>query len=137
MFGHILKLNCLEARNFSIVRKDFRQQNGTVLAAFTNLSEGEYEDHCIKHRELRPFNVMNDICELNSKTREDPFNGIQLSGVAGWTFKSTDYKQLNVSSSLFTWNLSMNLGYKPLLLSTQVRNQTFYRPCLIFSSFLQ
>ena len=64
--------------------------------------------------------------ELNSKTSEDPFYGVQLSGVAGWTFKSTDYKQLNVSSSLFTWNLSMNLAYKPLLLSTQVRNQTFF-----------
>ena len=94
--GHILRLPCLEFGNFSIAKADYKQ-NGTVLAAFAHLSESECEDHCIKHRQCKSVNVNNDTCELNSKSSEDPFDGIKLSKVAGWTYKSTDYMEINVS----------------------------------------
>jgi len=93
--GHILRLPCLEFGNFSIVKADFRQ-NGSVLAAFAHLSENECEDHCIKHRQCKSVNVNNDTCELNSKTSEDPFEGVQLSEATGWTFKSTDFEEVNI-----------------------------------------
>ena len=94
-YGHILRLPCLEFGNFSIVKADFRQ-NGTVLAAFANLSESECEDHCVKNWLCKSININNDTCELNSKSSEDPFDGGELSKEAGWTYKSTDYKELNV-----------------------------------------
>ena len=96
-FGHILRLPCLQFANFSIVKTGFKL-NRSVITTFNYFDEDECENECIKHRLCKSINFKTNICELNSKSTEDPFDNVQLSNITGWTYKSTDYKETNVSS---------------------------------------
>ena len=96
-FGHILRLPCLQFANFSIVKTGFKL-NRSVITTFNYFDEDECENECIKHRLCKSINFKTNICELNNKSTEDPFDNVQLSNVTGWTYKSTDYKETNVSS---------------------------------------
>ena len=96
-FGHILRLSCLQFANFSIVKTGFKL-NRSVITTFNYFDEDECENECIKHRLCKSINFKTNICELNNKSTEDPFDNVQLSNVTGWTYKSTDYKETNVSS---------------------------------------
>lgn len=97
-FGHILRLPCLEFANFSIVKTGLKL-NGSVLTTLNYASEDECENECIDHRLCKSINFKSNICELSSKSTEDHFDNVQLSNVNGWTYKSTDYKEPNVSLS--------------------------------------
>ena len=99
-FGHILRLPCLQFANFSIVKTGFKL-NHSVITTFNYFDEDECENECIKHRLCKSINFKTNICELNSKSTEDPFDNVQLSNVTGWTYKSTDYNERNVSSSTY------------------------------------
>ena len=97
-FGHILRLPCLEYGNFTIVKKGFKL-NGHVLKTLHFVGEDVCEDQCIEHRLCKSVNFNSDICELNRRSTEDPFDSVRLSNLADWTYKSTDYKERNVSLS--------------------------------------
>ena len=94
--GHILRLPCLEYGNFSIIKTGFKL-NGHVLTTLHFIGEDECEHQCIDHRLCKSVSFNIDVCELNSKSTEDPFDSARLSNAAGWTYKSTDYKEKNVS----------------------------------------
>ena len=86
--------------NFSI-SKPGHKQVGYVLTNLTTFGEDECENECINHRLCKSINFNNHTCELNSKSTEDPFDNVQLSRVTGWTYKSTNYKEINVSISRY------------------------------------
>ena len=105
-FGHILRLPCLEFANFSIVKTGLKLK-GSVLTTLNYASEDECDNQCINHRLCKSINFKSNICELNSKSTDDHFDNVQLSNVTGWTYKSTDYKETNVSSLLHYENTTI------------------------------
>ena len=98
-YGHILRLNCLTFGNFSIVKIGYKQSDH-ILRTFNYLSEDECENQCKMYSLCKSINFKNNICELNRKSTEDPFDNAQLTQATGWAYKSTDYTETNVGSLL-------------------------------------
>ena len=64
------------------------------------MSADECENQCIKNRPCNSVNTRNSVganCELNSKSTEDYFDNVMLSGAAGWVYRTTNYTDRNVS----------------------------------------
>ena len=61
------------------------------------LTVKECETACIQKQACRSINTNNLKCKLVSKSTENPFDDVKLTAKAEWTYRTTDYKEINVS----------------------------------------
>ena len=99
MFGHILRLTCVQYGNFTIVKQGYKLA-GPPLKTYSNLNVEECEDECIEHRSCKSINTKNATeqnCELHATSTEDPFDNAVATQDNDWTYRATDYRARNVS----------------------------------------
>ena len=90
----ILRLKCETYANFSVIQKNKRLMNHTYLTLTdTDLPMCQYE--CGKDARCKSINIKNDedICELNSKSADDPKDRVATVPEFEWTFFSPFYKE--------------------------------------------
>ena len=90
----ILRLKCETYANFSVIQKNKRLMNHTYLTLTdTDLPMCQYQ--CGKDAKCKSINIKNDedICELNSKSADDPKDQVATDPKFGWKFFSPFYKE--------------------------------------------
>lgn len=105
----ILRLGCLQYANFSSVVQG-KALIGSIIATFLNISPEECEQECIDNRDCKSINAENagsKTCQLNRKSISDASDGVSLTGMPGWTFKSTSYSERKVR---FQMNIFLNFS---------------------------
>ena len=94
--GHILRTPCQDYGNFSVVKTGYAL-TGHTLVTFNGLTVEECETACIHKQQCKSINTNSLKCKLVSKSTENPFDNVELTTKAGWTYRTTDYNEMNVS----------------------------------------
>ena len=91
--AEILRLKCETYANFSVVQENKRLNH--TFATFFGTDKPTCQYECSLDSRCKSINVKNDedICELNTKSSDDPRDRISTVPVAGWTFYSPSYKE--------------------------------------------
>ena len=98
--GYILRLPCYSFGNFSIVRENF-ELYGRVVKTFEGLLVQECMFECIRHPHCRSITTTDSAgvkCKLHDKSAEDPDDNRIMSPSSGWTYRTTDPREENVSN---------------------------------------
>ena len=61
------------------------------------LTAKECETACIQKQACKSINTNNLKCKLVSKSTENPFDNVKLTVKPNWTYRTTDYTEMNVS----------------------------------------
>lgn len=97
--GNILRTPCAQYGNFSIIRQGFILA-GSTLQTFENLIIQACEFECILRQNCRSINTKSGSgvnCQLVSKSIDFPFDEATLSPQPGWSYRTTNYSEKNVS----------------------------------------
>ena len=90
----ILRLKCGTSTNFSVIHENRPLINHSYLTLTdTDLPMCQYQ--CGKDAKCKSINIKNDedICELNSKSADDPKDRVTTIPEFDWTFFSPFYKE--------------------------------------------
>ena len=100
--ARILRRSCLHYANFSYVRSN-KILEGSLLGTFSNHSPDQCEARCVHEYFCKSINVQiadPKTCQLNGDSESDASDYVTLTTKSGWTFKSTNFSEPNVSSNL-------------------------------------
>ena len=67
------------------------------MAKLQGLTVKECETACIHKQACKSVNTKHLKCTLVSKSSENPFDNVTLTSEADWTYRTTDYNEMNVS----------------------------------------
>ncbi|XP_065071507.1 uncharacterized protein LOC135696142 isoform X2 [Rhopilema esculentum] len=94
--GEILRLPCKIFANFTAVLHD--QSLSSTFRSLDNLDEQMCKFECIMEHRCKSINLNRElgICQLNSKSAQDPKDFIETQIKEGWTYYSTRFEEKNV-----------------------------------------
>ncbi|XP_065071463.1 uncharacterized protein LOC135696108 [Rhopilema esculentum] len=94
--GEILRLPCKIFANFTAVLHD--QSLSSTFCSLDNLDEQMCKFECIMEHRCKSINLNRElgICQLNSKSAQDPKDFIKTQKKEGWTYYSTRFEEKNV-----------------------------------------
>eukprot|EP00112_Aurelia_sp_Birch-Aquarium-sp1_P004537 Seg1515.2 transcript_id=Seg1515.2/GoldUCD/mRNA.D3Y31 product=Ryncolin-4 protein_id=Seg1515.2/GoldUCD/D3Y31 len=93
--GHILRTPCQDYGNFSVI-KPGHALAGQPLMLLEGLTVKECETACIHKQACKSINTKPLKCELVRKSTENPFDNVELTAKAEWTYRTTDYNEMNI-----------------------------------------
>ena len=70
---------------------------GHTLMLLEGLTVKECETACKHKQACKSINTKPLECKLVSKSTENPFDHVELTAEAEWTYRTIDYKEINVS----------------------------------------
>ena len=67
------------------------------MVLLEGLTVKECELACIQKQACQSINTKSLKCNLISKSTENPFDNVKLTAKPEWTYRTTDYREQNVS----------------------------------------